>query len=158
MIHRNVQVILLFLAAAVSGFMAARVLPLSTPTLPGPLYAVESIIASPDGFEATLGGGHRFRIDTLQDTLNARNIVLLYPGKSVALRRQAADPNRSSGNTQCEWIIPLLEQNPDERTVARYRQLRAAGVADASLAARSGGTGQEGVSEYMQRSICAVRQ
>jgi hypothetical protein len=158
MMQRSFQILLLLFAAAVTGFVAAGISQTRAPSLPGPLYRVESITASPEGFEVTLDRGTRFRIDTLQNLINARNIVLLYPGKSITLTREGTDPNRVSGDAQCEWIVPLLEQNPDSRTAERYRQLREPGVVDASIAARSAPPAQDVDREYMRRSICAVRQ
>lgn len=152
--RRSVKVILALIAGGAAG-LAAGSLVRSEPTLPGPIYQVDSIIAGDDAYEVVLDRGPRFRVDIRNDSINARNIIFLHAGKQVALAREGA--GRRAGE-RCDWIVPLLEQHPDPRVEDLYSLVRAGEAGRPRLTAGSPGPGDGTRPDYLQRSICAVRR
>jgi hypothetical protein len=95
---------MVLLLAIVSGSLAAyatmrlmgeRTSPLSA------FWQVVAIAEHPRGYQLNLGEGFRFLVDTASAHSNARNIALLYEGKTVAI---------SDDDRDCVMITPLLQQ------------------------------------------------
>ena len=118
----------MLLLASVAGGLAAyatmRLLKERTSGLPA-TWRVVAIADDPNGYRLNLGGGFRFLVDTANADSNARNMALLYEGKTVAV----TDDDRN-----CVTITPLLQPDPPPLVLARYQELISLGFTNTDLA------------------------
>lgn len=150
--RRSMKLVLALITGGTAGFAASSQVR-SEPTLPGPIYQVESIIAADDSYQVVLDRGRAFRVDVRNDSINARNIILLHAGKQVALVRDGA--GRRPGE-RCDWIVPLLEQHPDPRVEDLYKRVRTDEAGRMRQTAGLSAPGNGSSSDYVLRSLCAV--
>jgi hypothetical protein len=119
---------LLLLLALVSGGLAAyatmRLLQERTSALPAYQHVI-AIAGDPKGYDVIIGFSGKLRVDTTGVPANARNMALLYEGKTVAV----TDDDRS-----CVTITPLLQVDPPELALDRYQELISLGFSNTDLA------------------------